>query len=44
MIERRRAWDAIIAFWQYKRSNDVARGMTSLPLDYMHGQTTSGMA
>ena len=43
MIERRRAWHAIIAFGQHKRSNDVARGMTSPPLDYMHGQTMSGM-
>ena len=44
MIERRQAWDSIISFGQYKLSNDVARGMTSLPLDYMHGQMTSGVS
>uniref|UniRef100_A0A3Q7HKW9 Uncharacterized protein n=1 Tax=Solanum lycopersicum TaxID=4081 RepID=A0A3Q7HKW9_SOLLC len=51
-IKRRRAWHAIIAFGQHKRSNDVSltqsdgvgRGMPSLPLDGKHGPTTSGVA
>ena len=32
-VERRRAWHAIIAFRQHKRSNDVRRGIPSSPLD-----------
>ena len=43
-VEIRRAWHAIIAFWQHTRSNDVGRGMTSPPLDGTRGQTTSGVA
>ena len=30
-VEQRLAWHAIIAFRKHKRSNDVGRGMTSLP-------------
>ena len=41
-VERRRAWHAIIAFGQHRRSKDVARGRTSPPLDSAHGRTTSG--
>ena len=37
-VERRRAWHAIIAFGKNTRSNDVGRGMTSLPLDNTHGR------
>ena len=43
-VERRRAWYAIIAFWQHTRSNDVERGVTSSPLGSTHGRTTSGVA
>ena len=43
-VELRRAWHAIIAFGQHKRSNDVERGMPSSPLGSTHGRTTSGMA
>ena len=43
-VERRWACHSIITFRQHKRSNDVGRGMNSPPLDYMHGQTKSGMA
>ena len=42
-VERRRAWHAIIAFGQHKRSNNVAHGMKSPPLDYTHRQMTSGV-
>ena len=44
MIERRRAWHAIIAFGKHKRSNDVRRGMPTSPLGITHGRTTSGVA
>ena len=43
-IERRRAWHAIIAFGQHKRSNDIGHGIPSSPLDTMNGRTTSGVA
>ena len=43
-IERRRAWHAIIAFGQYKWSNNVGCGMTSPPLDKTHCRTMSGVA
>ena len=43
-VERRRAWHACIAFGKYTRSKDVERGMTSPPLDFAHGRTTSGVA
>ena len=33
-VERRRAWHAIIAFMQHKRSNDVERGMPSFAFGY----------
>ena len=42
-VERRQAWLAIIALGWKTRSNDVRRGMPSLPLDSTHSQTTSGM-
>ena len=42
--ELRRLWQAIIAFGQHKRSNDVDRGMPSSPLGITHGRTTSGVA
>ena len=38
---RRQALHAITAFGQHTRSNDVRRGMTSLPLDGTHGRMTS---
>uniref|UniRef100_A0A3Q7HKZ5 Uncharacterized protein n=1 Tax=Solanum lycopersicum TaxID=4081 RepID=A0A3Q7HKZ5_SOLLC len=41
-VERRLLWHAIIAFVQHTRSNDAGHGMTSPPLVYMHGRTTSG--
>ena len=37
-VGRRRAWHAIIALGRQTRSNDVGRGMTSLPLDSTHGR------
>ena len=43
-VERRQVWHATIAFRQHKRPNDVLGGMPSLPLDYTHGLTTSGVA
>ena len=33
MVDRRQAWQAIIAFGQHTQSNNVGRGMTSPPLD-----------
>ena len=41
---RRRAWHAIISFRQYRRSDDIRRGMPSRPLDNTHGWMTSGVA
>uniref|UniRef100_A0A494G8N1 Uncharacterized protein n=1 Tax=Solanum lycopersicum TaxID=4081 RepID=A0A494G8N1_SOLLC len=41
-VEQRRAWNAIIAFRQHTRSNNVGRGMPSWPLDTTHGRTKSG--
>ena len=43
-VKRRWPWHAIIAFGQHTRSNDVWRGMSSLPLDGKHDQATSGGA
>ena len=43
MVDRRRAWNDITALGQDTRSIDVRRGMTSSPLDYTHGLTTSGV-
>ena len=43
-VELRRAWHAIIAFGQHKRSNDVGCGMPSSPLGSTDGRTTSGVA
>ena len=44
MIERCRAWHAIIASGKHKLSNDVARGMLSSPLGSTNYRTTSGVA
>ena len=44
MIERRRAWHAIIALGWQIRSNDVRRGMPSSPLGSTNGRTMSGVA
>ena len=43
-VERRQAWHAIIALGWQTWSNDVERGMRSLPLDCTHGRTKSGVA
>ena len=43
-VGQRRAWHDIIALGHHTRSNDVGCGMTSPPLDCMHGRTTLGMA
>ena len=44
MVERRRAWHAIIALGRQTRSNYVRRDMPSPPFDSMHDRTTSGIA
>uniref|UniRef100_A0A3Q7HJM8 Uncharacterized protein n=1 Tax=Solanum lycopersicum TaxID=4081 RepID=A0A3Q7HJM8_SOLLC len=36
--------DDIIAFGKHTRSNNVGRGMPSLPLDNKHDRTTSGVS
>ena len=43
-VERRRAWHTIIAHRWQTQSNDVGRGMLSLPLGSTPGRTTSGVA
>ena len=43
-VERRRAWHAIIAFGQHRRSDGVRRCMPSSPLASTHSETTSGVA
>ena len=43
-VRRRRAWHAIIALGQQTWSNDVGRGMPSLPLGSTAGRTASGVA
>ena len=43
-VERRLAWNTIIAIGQHKRSNDIRRGMPSPPLDNTQGRMTSGVA
>ena len=43
-VGRRRAWHAIIALGRQTWSNDVGRGMPSLPLGSTGGQTASGVA
>ena len=43
-VERRRAWHAIIALGQHRRSDGVGCGIPSSPLDSTHSQTTSGVA
>ena len=44
MVERRRAWHAIIAFGKQRRSDYVGRCMRSSPLGSTNGRTTSGVA
>ena len=39
-VGRRQALNAITAFGNHTRSNDVGRGMTSSPLNRSYGQTT----
>ena len=43
-VEQHWAWHAIIVFVKHTRSNDVGRGITTPPLDSIHGQMTSGVA
>ena len=43
-VGRRRAWHAIIALGQHRRSDDVVRGMPSSPLDSTDGRPPSGVA
>ena len=43
-VGRRRAWHAIIALGRQTRSNDVGRGMSSLPLGSTDGRMASGVA
>ena len=43
-VGRRRAWHAIIALGRQTWSNDVGRGMPSLPLGSTGGRTASGVA
>ena len=43
-VERCWTWHDIIAFGQHTRSNDFGRDMPSPPLDWTHGQMTSGAA
>ena len=43
MVERRRAWHAIIAFGQHRRSDGIRRCMPSSPLASTHSQMTSGV-
>ena len=42
IVGRRRTWHAIIAFGRQTWSNDVGRGMPSLPLGSTDGRTVSG--
>ena len=44
MVERRQAWNAIIALGRQTQSNDVGHDMPSSPLGSANGQTTLGMA
>ena len=44
MVGLRRVWHNITAFGQHTRSNDVGRGMPSLPFGITNGRTTSGVA
>ena len=43
-VGRHRAWNDINALGKYRRSNDFGCGMTSPPLDCMHGQMALGVA
>ena len=43
-VERRRAWNAIIAFGKHTRSSDVGCGMPSPPFDRKCSRTTLGVA
>ena len=44
MVERRRAWHAIIAFGQHTRLNDVEHDIASPLLYNTHSRTTLGVA
>ena len=44
IVERHRAWYAIIALGKHTRLDDVGRGTLSSPLDKTHDQTTTGVA
>ena len=44
MVERRRAWHDITALGLHAWSDNIARGMTSPPLDGKHDRMTSGVA
>ena len=41
-VIRRQPWHAITALGKHTQSKDVGRGMTSPPLDSIHGRTTLG--
>ena len=43
-VEQRGAWHAINALGLHAQTDDIARGMTSPPLDGKQGRTTSGVA
>ena len=43
-VKYSRAWHIIIALERNTWSNEVERGISSLPLDNTHDQTTSGLA
>ena len=43
-VERHRAWHAIIALGQHRRSDGVGRGMPSSPLGSTQDRTMSGIA
>ena len=42
-VGRRRAWHDLTALGQHTQSDYVGRGMTSPPLDSLHGRTTSSV-
>ena len=44
IVGRRRAWHAILALGRQTWSNDVGRGMPSLPLGSTDGRTASGVS
>ena len=42
-VKQHRAWHALIALGQYRRSDGVGRRMPSSPLDSTHGRPSSGV-